>query len=412
MIKPNKPANEKDRLKALRSYGILDTESEVHFDSITRLAAMICDVPICLISLIDDERQWFKSKIGLEISETSRETSFCGHAILQTDVLYVEDATQDPRFSENPYVIGPENIKFYAGNPLIDDNGFALGTLCVVDNKPRTLTEKQLEQLRLLSGQLTFLIQCRMETKKKDEAYALLNHTSKMATLGEVASGIAHEINNPLAIIKTSSQQIVTSIIRKDYDEEKLIRYFSKINQASDRIAKIVKGLKFFTSNELSSDFKTESIGAIIDDTISLCADKFKNHDVELILNFPDELKNLMIDCRAVELSQVVLNLLNNAFDAVLPLKIKWIEISISESNDTFAISISDSGKTIKSEDVVKFMTPFYTTKAAGKGSGLGLNISQRIVESHGGKLWVDSSAHNSCFVVEISKKVRNLAAA
>ncbi|HEX7577380.1 MAG TPA: GAF domain-containing protein, partial [Verrucomicrobiae bacterium] len=131
------PENESERLNTLRGYQILDTHPEDRFDDLTRLAASICRTPISLISLVDEDRQWFKSKIGVDMCETSREEAFCAHAIMSPELLVVPDASHDPRFAANPLVRGKLHIRFYAGAPLTAPNGHHIGALCVIDRVPR-----------------------------------------------------------------------------------------------------------------------------------------------------------------------------------------------------------------------------------------------------------------------------------
>ncbi|MDH3219006.1 MAG: sensor domain-containing diguanylate cyclase [Gammaproteobacteria bacterium] len=151
MKTPDNPANEKERLKELRSLDILDTSPEERFDRLTRMAKRVFGVDIALVSLVDENRQWFKSRAGLDACETGRDISFCGHAILGSEIFIIEDALQDERFHDNPLVTGPPNIRFYAGAPLRYMNGNKLGTLCIVDSKPRTLDVADLEMLRDLA---------------------------------------------------------------------------------------------------------------------------------------------------------------------------------------------------------------------------------------------------------------------
>ena len=148
------PANEAKRLAALRHYGLLDTSAEQSFDDFAQLASLICDTPIALVTLVDADRQWFKAKVGLEVSETPREQAFCTYAILGRQVMVVEDATADVRFAGNPLVLSDPNIRFYAGAPLIDREGFGLGTLCVIDRQPRQLTEERRRALEALARQV------------------------------------------------------------------------------------------------------------------------------------------------------------------------------------------------------------------------------------------------------------------
>lgn len=167
MIKPQKPLDEEARLSALRRYEILDTAAEVAFDDLVSIAAGICSVPSATVSLIDSDRQWFKARQGLEDSETSRESSFCAHAILDPNhVTIVPDATADLRFRDNPSVTAEDGIRFYAGSPLLSSDGFAIGTLCVFGSEPKQLDVFQVNALQALSRQVSQLLELRRVSKE------------------------------------------------------------------------------------------------------------------------------------------------------------------------------------------------------------------------------------------------------
>jgi GAF domain-containing protein len=164
------PENEKRRLKVLWQYEVLDTIPEALFDDLTELAANICEAPIALISLVDEKRQWFKSKVGTSLNETSRDVSFCSHAIQQSDLFIVPDAASDQRFATNPLVTSDPKIRFYAGAPLVTPDGYALGTLCVIDKVPRELRQEQKQALRILARHVVSQLELRRRSRELSDA--------------------------------------------------------------------------------------------------------------------------------------------------------------------------------------------------------------------------------------------------
>ncbi len=172
------PHNESARLKALEDAHILDTPPEAAYNELVRLASFICGTPISLISLVDEKRQWFKARVGLEVRETARELAFCAHTILNPDqVTVVEDAAADGRFADNPLVTGDPNIRFYAGAPLLTRDGFALGSLCVIDRVPRTLSEQQIDALEILRNQVIREMELRRANADLAHSFAVIEET-------------------------------------------------------------------------------------------------------------------------------------------------------------------------------------------------------------------------------------------
>lgn len=206
MQKPQIPINEIDRQAALERYNILDTFPEQEYDDLTQLAASICGTPIALISLIDRDRQWFKSRVGLEASETSRDISFCGHVVANDEILQVNDALKDERFADNPLVINHPHIRFYAGVPLKTSDNFTLGSLCVIDREARELTSVQIQQLESLSRLVISQLELRRNNKAANQLVSVLESSKKVSSLQQA---ILDSVN--LAVVATDLQGIIQS---------------------------------------------------------------------------------------------------------------------------------------------------------------------------------------------------------
>ncbi|QDG51610.1 response regulator [Persicimonas caeni] len=207
---PPIPPSESERLEALRALDILDTEAERNFDDLVELASFICDVPIALCSLVDEDRQWFKACVGLDVTETSRDVSFCGHAINQYEPFIVEDAHQDERFRHNPLVVGEPHIRFYAGFPLVLDDDLPLGTLCIIDTRPRTLTPRQLEAMQALQRQMQDQLRLRAELRRSERVCKELGeHVSDLTETSQKLSERGEAALRQLSIARRHNEVLV-----------------------------------------------------------------------------------------------------------------------------------------------------------------------------------------------------------
>ena len=187
------PANEAARLEALRRYRLFDTAPEQAFDDIARLASFICNTPIAIMTLVDADRQWFKATVGLAAPQTSREQAFCAHAIMQREMLIVEDALLDARFVNNPLVTGDPHIRFYAGAPLFTSEGFGLGTLCVIDRQPRKLSAEQTAALTALARLVVNEMELRLVSSQLAEAAAKIRTVSGLLPICAHCKGIRND---------------------------------------------------------------------------------------------------------------------------------------------------------------------------------------------------------------------------
>lgn len=405
---------ERERLQTLLDYKVLDTSPSAEYDDITHLASSICGTPIALISLIDENRQWFKSRHGLGATETPRDISFCGHAICERNVFIVNDAFEDKRFADNPLVLGAPHVRFYAAAQLIAPNGYAIGTVCVIDHKPRNLEADQARALQVLAKQVVTqlelfktnsmlkdkLIDIQTSVKTIEELRADLVHASQLSLLGEMAAGIGHEINNPLSIITGNVnllQQILSSgepLVASDM----MVR-LNKIAGASYRASGIIKSLRNLSRDAGQDPIAVVNLGQTLNEAVALCKEKISTRGIDIIVSQVGE-HNVM--GRVPHILQILSNLISNAADAVQSLSDRWIKINVTVNAEFAKVIVTDSGAGIQPETQKKLMQPFFTTKDPGKGTGLGLSISKKLAESQGGKLYLDNSSKNTTFILEL----------
>lgn len=568
------------RIAELQSYGILDTAPEAQYDQITQLASLISGAPYALIGLVDERRHWFKSRIGFDLTEVSREKSICSETFRDKGPTVITDASKNERFKNHDSVTGGLKIRFYAGFPILSASGYALGAICVADRFTRELDQTQIQALEILSQQVGTLFEIRRATfemranliklgsaaekvmeaeqvlrefceitsavgkgvewkfktliefgarhlgleiglmglmengvftihhstggehgapapgqsyvidsfqlfqakdgvvtvnnssdekaiqnpiakllgvntwiatpisndkgrigalgfgsrRRKDPALTVndevfirvlaewfsmvidredriklvahqqdvLRNSAQMAALGELAAGVAHEINNPLAVINTSVDLLRGLLAAGPKNLREVQQPIERIEATVDRIHRIVKGLKFSSQNASRSDFAPLSVTRFLDDISELTRVRFARSKVGLKIERPKT--DLTIECRGVEIGQVLVNLINNAFDAAHAVVGGWVKVLVVDDAESVSFRVSDNGPGIPFEIQERIMQPFFTTKEVGKGTGLGLSISQGIVAQHRGKLYLDRKSVQTCFVVTLPK--------
>lgn len=241
------------------------------------------------------------------------------------------------------------------------------------------------------------------------EEQALTIYAAKMATLAEMAGGIAHEINTPLAVILTLASQIKEMLEDGEVEKKMFISSMKTIEDTTTKIASIISGLRTFARESTSDNLSEIPARRLVDDTMALCRERFVNRGVQLEFVVPNS--SLTLECNIGQMSQVVMNLLLNCSDALTKTANRWIKIEIQERGADVEISFTDSGGGIPKSHHDKIFRPFFTTKEVGQGPGLGLSVSRSIVVSHGGTLELDSKSPNTRFVITLPKKAKYRAA-
>lgn len=242
------------------------------------------------------------------------------------------------------------------------------------------------------------LDEARVRLRQQQE---IVTHSSKMSALGEMAGGVAHEINTPLAIIQLRTEQLLERSQKNSLASDDLNKGLKTIDQTVQRIGKIVNGLRSFARDGSQDPLISYSVAQIVEDTFSLCQERFRKHNVQIDFVFKEDVE---IFCRPSEISQVLLNLLNNSFDAVQELQQQWVRVELCFDAQKVLLVVIDSGSGIAKEVQDKMMQPFFTTKEIGKGTGLGLSISKGIIESHHGKIEIDNTQKNTTFVLQFPR--------
>ncbi|MDQ8182742.1 GAF domain-containing sensor histidine kinase [Pelagicoccus sp. SDUM812005] len=383
MIIASKPDDESDRIAALKRYNILDTEAEELFDSIAKIAATICDTPIALVSLIDDDRQWFKAKVGLDASETSRDYAFCAHAILDPEnLLVVSDTSKDPRFRDNPLVTGAPDIRFYAGSPLVTHDNHALGTLCVIDTKTRELSAKQAEALRHLSKQVCANLELRLAHKKLEQ----LNQAKN-----KLFSVLSHDLRSPINSVLSLAEMLAdpdSGFSEQEQDEFKrhLLTNARVTSQTAENLLQLIQ----FEQGNFSFDPRDLLLRESLLSCESLLSGTCETKKIQILTTCPPE---LVIRADPRLLQSILQNLLSNALK-FSPLSGK-IMLSAESADQIVSIRVQDFGQGIKEKalyNIFDLNSHYSTSGTAGEqGCGLGLTLCKQFAQRLGGDLVLES---------------------
>lgn len=376
--------NEIERLKALYDYDILDTEAEKVFDDLTLLAASICNTPITLISLVDPNRQWFKSTVGLDAEETSRDIAFCAHAIHQQEIFEVEDTLRDTRFFDNPLVTADPNIRFYAGSPLITPEGHAIGTLCVIDNKPNKLTQAQREALEVLGRSVISQMELRKNIKQLKQAN---EHKT------EFLSNMSHELRTPLNGIIGFSRLLMDEVKQRDLPSI-FSEYLKHIDYSGKRLLSVINSvidLSKIEAGKIQAQIGPTHIEEMLQGLQGMLAIHAVEKGVDMSFDINDSLPTYL-DIDQAKVSQIVTNLVHNAIKFTD--SGKWVKAEFAWHNKQFIITIADQGVGISTQDQAKLFHKFQQVGMAksSEGSGLGLAITKSLVDVLDGKINVLST--------------------
>ena len=420
MQAPNKPANEAARQAALDSLGILDTLPEERYDRITRVAKNLFDVPIALLSLVDNERQWFKSCLGLDVSETSRDVSFCGHAILDDKPFIVGNAPEDERFADNPLVLNDPNIRFYAGHPIKTLNGSNIGTLCIIDRKPKSLSEEEtqlLHDLAYLIEQEIQAIELNRQMKEKEAALLFAKERAETADQEKtlILANMSHELRTPLHAILSFSD-----LGQRKTEDQKPKKYFTNINKSAQRLTTLIDNLLDMSrleSRQMPVNYVPHDIIALLKLQIESIESLAEKKDISI--NFQSDHAILDAEYDPELLTQVIVNLLSNAIKyspehtQVNVSAVKKDKMLRGKQQEVIRLSVEDEGVGIPVTELdtvfERFIQSSKTDTKAG-GTGLGLPISKEIIKLHRGQIWAESPSNlenntGSIFHVEIPVK-------
>jgi signal transduction histidine kinase len=391
-------SNEVARISALHDYRVLDTPAEEVFDNITRLTARLFKAPIALVTLVDAERQWFKSRFGLLLDETAREHSFCSHTIADRAPLLVPDARSDARFSNNPLVTEDPGIRFYCGVPLLTPDGHGLGALCVIDREPRSMGPAELRTLSMLGRQVELELEIRRQLWLLNDA--LKNEREQRHSKELLAGMLVHDLRSPL----TTLTLLASSMNPADEDSRSALE---EMLAEADRMRRMLKDVLDICLHEVGQLTARRSSFPLrpFAETIVRRLDRIgERRQQRILLEFRDAPETINVDPDLIE--RVLETLLINAIDHGPPQQPITVNFTATDQG-WLRGAVCDAGPLIAETARAKLFRPFERLSLdnrpaeVGMGRGLGLAFCRLAVEAHAGRVGI-SAAGGNCFYFEL----------
>ncbi len=385
--------NEEERIKALRSYDIIESEQELEYDNLAQLVAQMCGTPIGMINFVDSDQQWTKARVGIDSVWTERDFSFCAHTINEDGIFEVVDARGDERFFDNPFVKGDPNVRFYAGAPIVDKEGNPLGAVCVIDREPRTLNEQQKFALKTMSSQVSALLDLRKNNKKLQETLSVALEQQRElerqnAIKNKLMSIVSHDIRGPLATLSSLLDLADQDML----SEGEFKSFFGSAKQMIKNTDGLIDELLdwLILQREGIKVNKTEvNLNDLIQKVLNQMNYEFKRKSNELKLQVPED---FTIYADEGMLSICIRNLLTNSnkfTDSGI------IKISASSINNMNQFCIEDTGKGMPADKAAKLFDGSRKSSDNGtlgeKGRGIGLIFVNEVLQVHNAGVEVTS---------------------
>ena len=391
---------ESERVRALLTYDILDTAPEVSFDDVTATCAELLDVPIALISFLDTDRQWFKSRVGTDVREIRRSVAFCDHAIRSSAPMLIEDASKDARFAQNPLVLQAPGVRFYAGVPLRSADGYILGTLCVLDTEPRRFGARQVAVLERLARQVELGLELRRQAVMLQRQLGRCE--AERAGQEMLVTMLVHDLRNPLTAIALS---VVAGREDPSAADECLQEVEVAVERTRGMLADILD-LCLARTGHVSPRRVTLAVRPLLENVVAAVSRAAADRGVALRLGVsPPE---VTLDADPDMVTRALINLAENA----LRHSPRGEAVTLSAAGDDTGVTLSveDRGRGIPVAEHARVFEPFVSLGAPPQHHGLGLAFCKLAADAHGGRIWIEeASPHGARLLLQIPRRAEPL---